>query len=116
MKISKILLYSLGAFPLTFVVSLMSFYLHAKHELGYAPTPGEPDPKELSIYIDYYPFIHWTGTIWLFSFLVWVTIIMVYLAKYGRKTATFASVIFSCIGQFCGIGLLLTDIIIWYWD
>lgn len=116
MKIWKLLFYILGSLPLGYTISLMAFYLHAKQVLGYTPAAGLPDPKELNIYSDYHPFIHWIGEIWLYSFLVWVILIIIYLGKYGRETLISAPVIFSCIGQFCGIDMFLSDISVWYMD
>lgn len=88
MKILKLLFYSMGVLPLGYVVSLLAFYFHAKRVLGYAPAPGQPDPKELAIYSVYDPFISWTFGKWFYSFLVWVILLIIYLGKYGRKTLT----------------------------
>ncbi|MBX3163066.1 MAG: hypothetical protein KF900_01180 [Bacteroidetes bacterium] len=119
MKTWKIIFYILGIIPCTFIISLLTFYFHAGLILGYLPSFSHPDPKELSIYKDYSPFVDWTGSMWLFSFIVWLFVTIAYIIKIriiDRNKIEWTSIIISGIGHFFGILLMFSEINEWYWD
>ena len=111
----KVIFYILGTIPWTFIVSLLAFYFNAEKVLGYFPRYAYPDPKSLSIYEDYSPFINWTIGIWIISFLAWLLLVIVYIAL-KRNNTKWKLIIVSGIGHSCGILLFLSEITNWYLD
>ncbi|MES2617300.1 MAG: hypothetical protein V4613_05445 [Bacteroidota bacterium] len=115
MKIWKIIFYTLGVIPWSFIVTLMSFYYEAGNILGHAPTYDNPDPGELSIYKNYAPYIDFTAEVWLYSLILWIILCIVYIIA-KRKEIQWTPIVISGIGQFWGIRLLFSDIFVWYID
>lgn len=115
MKTWKIFLITSAIIPWPFIISLMTFYFHAGKILGHAPTYDNPDPKELMIYADYEPLINWSATIWLYSFLVWLILIILYLIS-NRKNIRWKWVLIGGTGHFFAIYLLFSGIFEWYID
>jgi len=115
MKTWKFLLLFLGLLPWTFTISLLAFFFHAGNILGHAPSYGNPDPKELAIYSDYEPFIHISATAWLYSFLLWLSIVILYLVS-NKKTIRWPFVMVGIISQFFAVCMLFSGIFEWYVD
>ena len=115
MKIWKTTFYMLAIIPWTFIGPLLAFYIHAGQVLGHSPTYNQPDPKELAIYADYEPFVHWTATVWLYTFMCWMLLAVIYLVA-ERKNIVWAPVIVSGVGQLAAVFLLLSGIFEWYID
>ena len=115
MKPWKTLFYGLGIIPYVFVLSVMTFYLHAGWMLGQLPRYDHPDPQELGIYSWYSPVIDITSEIWLFSLLAWLIAVIVYVNIRKRK-AKWSPVIFSAAGQVTALLLLVSWIMTWYMD
>jgi len=115
MKIWKSLFYFLAIIPLTFIVSLMTFYFKAGKVLGHAPSYNNPDPKELDIYKAYAPYVDWTADVWLCSLLVWFALTIIYLITMRRRIE-WTPLIISGTGQIFGVLLLLSGIFEWYID
>jgi len=115
MKIWKIIFYLLGTIPWFFIVSLITFYFHAEKILGYFPRYYFPDPKELSIYSNYSPFINCSFGIWFYSFFVWLFVTIIYLII-NRKKINWHFVIFAFIGNIISLILVFSKIFEWYID
>ena len=107
--------YFLAIIPWTFIVSLMTFYFKAGQVLGHAPSPNNPDPKELDICKIYSPFVDWTADIWLYSFFLWLLLTIAFIIV-NRKKMYWTPLVVSGVGQFFGILLLLSGIFEWYID
>lgn|GEM_PF-4039744 len=105
----------LGLIPYGFIISLLSFYFHAGRVLGRLPCYNQPDPKELSFYSGYHLFIQATGNIWLFTLLIWIPLMVMYLVL-NRKSLVWQPVIFSSAGQLIALTLLFSEIANWYFD
>ena len=115
MKIWKSIFYMLAVTPWLFIISLMAFYIHAGRILDRPPNYNQPDPKELSIYEDYAPYIDFFGSIWICSLMLWVVLSIIYLIV-NRKKIEWLPLIISGIGHFFGFLLLLSGIFEWYVD
>lgn len=115
MKIWKSIFYVIAVTPWLFIITLMGFYFHAGRLLGHSPSYGRPDPKELSIYDDYAPFINLFGSIWICCFMLWLVISIIYLIV-NRKKIEWLPLVISGIGHFFGFLLLYSDILDWYVD
>ncbi len=115
MKLWNRTLYGLGIIPLGFIVSLLSFYLHAVQILGRFPSYGQPDPKKLNIYYYYAPFVNWTAGIWFISFFVWLIMTTTYIIT-KRRQLKWQLILFGAIGQAVAISLLMSDIYEWFLD
>lgn len=115
MKNWKITFYILGLSPWAFIISLMSFYIHARIILGYFPHYNFPDPKILEIYSYYSPFILWTFGIWAISLIIWILLTSIYFII-KRKNIQWKLVIISVLGYILGILLFFSNIMIWFVD
>ncbi|MNJ85125.1 hypothetical protein D3C87_25920 [compost metagenome] len=115
MKTWKILLITFGLTPWPFIISLSAFFFHAGNILNYSPSYGNPDPKELAIYSDYSLFINTSALTWIYSFLVWLLLIILYLIM-NRKNIRWKTIGFGAIGHFFAICLLFSGVFEWYID
>lgn len=115
MKYWKTSLYVLGVIPLGFIFSLLTFYFHAGKILGHLPSYNHPDPKRLEIYFDYAPFINWSGGMWIYSLIICLILVPIYLIV-NRKQVVWTPVIACAIGQSLGMFLLFSDIVEWFAD
>ena len=115
MKVWKIVFYTIGLIPWTFIISLMAFYFHAGQLLGHLPKYDQPDPRKLSIYNDYSPYVDLTGAIWLFSLIAWILLVVTYLVA-KRKNIDWTPVLISGIGHLFGILLFMSGVMEWYGD
>lgn len=111
----KIIFWILGILPVGFVVSITSFYFEAGQILGRLPYYDHPDPKNLSIYADYSPYVDWTAEIWLASFPLWILLTIIYLIV-NKKNLQWAPIVISGTLQVLGISILLSGIFEWYID
>ena len=111
----KAFLWILGILPIGFISSILTFYFHAGQILGRLPHYNMPDPKELSIYADYSPFINFGLGIWLISFPIWLIFIIAYLII-QRKSINWLPIIIGGIIQIIAIRILFSGIIEWYAD
>jgi len=111
----KITLLTLGIIPFGFIVSLLAFYFHAARVLGHPPSYNHPDPKSLSIYAAYAPWVDLAANLWFYSFFFWLAAIVFYFIRY-RKNISWKPVCFSAFGQFVAILLFLSRIFEWYID
>ena len=115
MKIWKSIFYILAVTPWLFIISLMAFYIHAGRILDRPPNYNQPDPKELSIYYDYAPYIDFFASIWICSLMLWVVVSIIYLIV-NRKKIEWLPLVMSGRGHFFGFLLLLSGIFEWYVD
>lgn len=115
MKYRIYALYILGLLPFAFTASVLAFYLHAASILGHAPSYDNPDPKELAIYVSYFPWIEATFVIWLLSLIAWVVCTASYLIL-GRKNIRWEPIVLGAIGQSIPILMLFSEIMEWYVD
>lgn len=115
MKAWKITFYILAITPWPFIGSLMAFYIHATKILGYGPSYDMPDRGTLAISRYYSPYIDYTGSVWIWSFMAWLTLGIAYLAI-KRKQVEWRPVIVGAIGQFFAVCLLFSGIMEWYLD
>jgi hypothetical protein len=115
MKNWKITFIILGLIPYGFIISLLTFYFHAGIFLGRLPSYNQPDPKELSFYSSYYPFIQTTLEISLLTIFIWTAVSITYLIL-NRKSVVWRPVIHSSVGQAIAIVLFYSEIMNWYLD
>lgn len=115
MKNWKIYFYGLGTIPIVWSISLLTFYIHSGLILGRLPRYNQPDPKELIIYSDYYSIINLIGNFWIYSLILWLVLIAVYLIA-KSKPIIWKPIIISALGQICAISLILSGIGEWYAD
>lgn len=115
MKAWKITFYTFTILPLSFIVSLLAFYFRAANILGHTPAYNQPDPKELDIYSTYAPFIDISASIWLFSFLPWLILVVVYLLV-NRKDIWWKPIIMMGVVQLVAVRMLFSGIFEWYVD
>lgn len=115
MKYWWITLLILGLFPYTFIISLLAFYYRAIDFLGYYPSYGHPDPKELAIYDDYNIVINLSFIAWISTIVIWLILVGVYVVK-NRKNLNLTPVIVTYIGQQTAVILLFSTIFDWYID
>ena len=115
MKIWRPILIILGLIPFGFIISLLSFYLHAGQLLGRLPRANSNHPQLFSIYSTYQPLVELTGELWIYSFIAWIFLVAIYLFRY-RKDASLGHVIFSAIGQGLAVILFCSEICVWYAD
>jgi hypothetical protein len=114
-KFWRIVFYALCVPPLLFMISLASFYSHAAKILGYSPSYDNPDPKTLSIYHRYQPYIDSTAEVWIWSFLIWFVVTGIYLIL-KRKQIDWTPLILSFFCHFFAVSLFLSGIMEWYAD
>jgi hypothetical protein len=115
MKLWKSIFILLGIIPFGFIFSLLTFYFHAGYILGRLPIYDKPDPKFLSIYNLYAPWIDITGEVWLISLFIWLFIMVIYLII-NRKSTSWKLLLYSSIGYIIAILLFLSGIMEWYSD
>ena len=115
MKPWKTIFYGLGIVPYAFVVSVMTFYLHAGWILGQFPQYDNPGPGELGIYSWYSPIINLTSEVWLFSLLAWLIALLAYV-NIKKQQVRWIPIIFSASGQVLAFLLLVSGIMTWYMD
>ncbi len=115
MKWIKNTIYFLSSFALIFSVSILVFYIHASRIVGHLPTYGNPDPKELEIYQSYSPILNFTLSIWFYSFLVWLILLIIYIVK-NRKKLNYEPIIITLIVQSIPFIILFSTIFEWYVD
>lgn len=115
MKFWKITFTTIGLFPLSMVVLSYVFYFHAARLLGYYPTYGNPDPKELNIYF-YYNSI---GVLLIISFyLFWLFILLtvVFIVQKRNEISRYKVLIFPILTYSLGIWYLTSDVFEWIID
>lgn len=115
MRYWKIIFTTLGLIPFGFTLSFLTFYLHAGLVLGYLPEYNSPDPKELSIYASYSPFVDMSLVIGFVSFVVWVATTMLYVVV-ARKCISWRLVLLSAVGYLTSYLLAISGIFGWYID
>jgi hypothetical protein len=115
MKIWNAVFYAFALFPLSFSISLLSFYFHAASVLGKFPSYGQPDPKELGFYGIYASAIHLSGNVWLFSFIPWLLFTVIYLVV-KRKQISWKPLIISAVCQIGAVALFLSGVMEWFAD
>lgn len=71
--------------PALFCLLLLAFYGHARILLGRFPNYDNPDPKELSAYSFYAPFIYGVLLLSFCSFVSWLIIISQWLYVKKRR-------------------------------
>ncbi len=109
------MIYFFSTLPLIFSVSILIFYFHAAKIIGHLPRYNQPDPKELEIYEIYHPIINFTGNIWIYSFLIWLILIITFIYK-SRKKLNYKLITISIICQVIPIIIFFTEILEWYAD
>ena len=115
MKWLKKLIYFLSSFALVFSVSILVFYFHASRIVGHLPTYGNPDPKQLEIYQNYSPTLNLTLSIWFYSFLVWLILLIIYIVK-NRKELNYKPIIITLVVQIIPFIIFFSTIFEWYVD
>lgn len=115
MNIRKAIFYLLGILPWTFILSLLSFYIHASYMLGRTPTYAHPDPGQLSVYSFYGPLINSTSILWLYSLLVWFCFTVAYIFR-KRKDLDMKPIGLGFISQITAFFLFISEINHWYMD
>lgn len=103
-----------GIIPLGFIISLLTFYVHATVVLGYFPSYNKPDPKNLNFYHIYSDLINIFFGIWFFSFPILIILIFFYLILQRKKK--WKLVVFSLTTHLIAIALLSSDIMKWFAD
>ncbi|MDB5268495.1 MAG: hypothetical protein JWP58_1535 [Hymenobacter sp.] len=83
--------------------------------LGHSPSYNLPDPKELSIHKYYSPLVGITGSLWILSFLFWVSIVVTYVGI-KRGKVEWKPLMLGCIGHLVGILLVTSGIGEWEAD
>jgi hypothetical protein len=111
----SLLLYLLGTLPLGFSISLMSFYFHAAVVLGKFPSYGHPDPKELSFYWVYAPVVYFTGSVWMYSFVFWLLLVIVYLL-HGNRPIKWKPIVIGTFCQISVVSMFVSGILMWFVD
>ncbi len=111
----KKVFYILGLIPFIHSLSLLAFYFHAGYQLGCLPSYNQPDPKTLSLYSHYSPFIDVSGNLWVFSFFIWLILTIKYLIS-NWNHIKWTPILLSALAQACAIYLLLSKISEWYAD
>jgi len=114
-KIITWLLYLLGITPLFYIVSILTFYFHARSILGRFPSYDNPDPGKLPIYRTYYWVIDWSFEIWVIGFLAWL-VFSVLLLIMKREKASIRAIVLSSIGHIIAIFITLGPIFEWFVD
>ena len=114
-KFLKNVIYFLGIFPLSFILSLLGFYFHAGIVLGHLPISSLNDPKNFTFY-DYYAYaILFSFTATIFSFLAWI-LISIYYSKRSKENLDLKPIIISLsLFIFCVI-LFFSKITEWFGD
>jgi len=111
----RTLFYAFALFPLSFCISLMSFYFHAAVVLGKFPSYGQPDPKELSFYGIYAPAVYFTGSAWMYSFVFWLLLVIVYLLR-RKGPINWKPVIIGTCCQIFAVSVFVSGILMWFAD
>ncbi len=114
-KYWKIVFYGAGFFPLTFIITIFTFYFHTAAILNHLPIPSLNDPKNLEIYSFYSPIIYFFFFITGYLIPVWILVSIIYLIKHFREPFWRPWVVASLIYLFA-IGLIFTDVISWFLD
>jgi hypothetical protein len=114
-KLTIILLYITGVSSLGYIISILTFYFHARNILGWFPTYGDPDPGELAIYNVYHKIIDPSFVIWITCLLAWILLCVFYTIK-NRKEYKGKHIAFSFIGHAISICITFSPIFEWYVD
>lgn len=114
-KIITWLLYLLGIAPFSYIISILTFYFHARNILGRFPSYDNPDPGKLPIFRTYDRVIDRTFEIWAISFLVWIVLAIWLLIK-TRETVSVRTIKVTSIGHVIAIFITLGPIFEWYID
>ena len=114
-KIFPIAIYSLGITSAGFIVSVISFYIHAHSVLGYWPSYDHPDPGKLPFYSTYYVAVNITASIWLYSFLIWLVIVVPTGIIFPEKRVL-KKILISGIGHAIGMAIFWSEIMEWIMD
>lgn len=104
-----------GLIPFGFVISLMTFYIHASRILGRFPTYNQPDPKELDIYYHYDWIIRSCGNIWVYSIPILIIMFIVYWVI-KRKRTNWRLIGLCLTGHLIAIVLFISGIMEWFAD
>lgn len=108
-------LYLTGASSLGYIISILSFYFHAKNVLGWFPTYDNPDPGKLVAYKKYVSIIDPAFEIWVICLLFWTALVIFYLAI-NQKHRKWKHLVFSSIGHIVALIITFSSIFAWYVD
>lgn len=108
----RVLFYTLACFPWAFAVTIILFYLKSEIELGNSPLYPQIDPVSLSSYHEFEPYIHLTFSLWIYTFLGWLVVLILYIYSIKNKI-DWMPVIVSSIGHFIALVLMFSTIFEW---
>lgn len=114
-KILLLTLYFFAVFPLLFVISLLTFYLHTGFFLGHLPIQSMNDPKNYSIYTFYAPIIIWSFEIAFYSFIVWILYINYYFI-FKKNEIIKKPILITSLSYLGMVGLFFSEIMVWFCD
>lgn len=115
MKWLKRIIWLLGIPPLAFAITILTFYFHVAIQDGHLPTYNNPDPKYTGLYVYYATIIETSLTLWFYTFLVWLVIIIVYLFK-NKDNYTNKPVVATIIFQVMAILVCMSEVLEWFVD
>jgi hypothetical protein len=115
MKIWKIIFYSFSAFPLLFILSLSAFYIHSASILGHFPSYRNPEPANIYVYNYYSPVILVGFISSMYSFALWLVLIIIHLLISKDKQVNTAKII-SGAAYLLAYLLMFSRAFGWYLD
>jgi uncharacterized BrkB/YihY/UPF0761 family membrane protein len=114
-KIITTFLYFTGASSLGYIISILSFYFHAKNILGWFPTYDNPDPGKLVAFKKYNSIIEPAFEIWVICLLIWTVLAIFYLVI-NQKHVKWKHLVVSSIGHIIALMITFSNIFGWYVD
>ena len=103
------------AIPWIFVISILTFFIHAGIILGRMPDVGNPEPWSLSFYGVYSILINVFFLIWITTFLFWVIVFIIFL-QHNRTGDYKRPILLILTGHFVAFIILFSHIFTWYAD
>lgn len=111
----KPFLYLTAASSLGYIVSLLTFYFHARNILHRFPTYDNPDPGKLVAYKKFASIIDPALEIWSFCFLIWILLVIIYLGI-TRNKRSWKHIALSSIAHLVAWAITFSGIFTWYVD